>query len=268
MDGPLPVADCVDLKEQRIGWLIHVFTSLGIMAGFFGVVSVLDHSPRAALLWMMAAMIIDGLDGPIARRYDVGRVVPQIDGNSLDLMIDYVTCVVAPALFIHEFFLLPHRYNISLVGVFLILTSSLYVMANTNIQTPDKYFTVFPAMWSLVANVLFVLQSRQWVNVVVIGIFVIVSFVPVMFIHPIRVADFRRITIPVLIVWLAAIIYATWVIGGEPSRLAEGLPTGVEIAQLLIYVGAFWILGVGIWRTFHGPSQHAVQAPVTGRYFG
>jgi len=268
MDGPLPVAECVELKDQRIGWLIHVFTSLGIMAGFFGVVSVLDHSPRAALLWLMAAMIIDGLDGPIARRYDVGRVVPQIDGNSLDLMIDYVTCVVAPALFIHEFFLLPHRYNLSLIGVFLILTSSLYVMSNKNIQTEDKYFAGFPSMWNLVATILFVLQSRQWVNVVVVAVLVLVSFVPVKFIHPIRVRDFRKITIPVLIVWLTALIYATWVIGGEPFRLAEfGLPIGVEIAQVLVYLGLFWILGVGIWRTIHGPSHHAV-IPATGSFLG
>jgi phosphatidylcholine synthase len=176
-------------------------------------------------------------------------------------MIDYVTCVVAPALFIHEFFLLPHRYNISLIGVFLILTSSLYVMSNKNILTPDNYFAGFPSMWNLVANVLWVLQSRQWVNVLVIGILVVVSFVPVKFIHPIRVRDFRRVTIPVLVVWLLSIIYVTWIIEDVTfGPVTIGLPTNAEVAQAIIYIGLVWILGVGFWRTIHGPFRQTVPA--------
>ena len=73
----MDVETTTDANPQHIGWAIHVFTSLGIVAGFFAVVSVLDRSPRAALLWLMTAMIIDGLDGPIARRYDVLEPDPE-----------------------------------------------------------------------------------------------------------------------------------------------------------------------------------------------
>ena len=247
-------------QPQHIGWAIHVFTSLGIVAGFFAVVSVLDRSPRAALLWLMTAMIIDGLDGPIARRYDVPNLIPKVDGNALDLMIDYVCCVVAPALFIYEFHLLPHHYGIGLIGVFLILTSSLYVMSNKDIMTEDRYFNTFPAMWNLVANVLFVLQSRHWVNAVVVGIFIVCSFVPIKFMHPIRVRDFRRITIPLLVVWLGAMIYVTWVLDERTRACSEHcLSLGIQIAQGIVYVGSIWILGVGIWRTIHGPFHHDTQ---------
>jgi phosphatidylcholine synthase len=247
-------------QQQHIGWAIHIFTSLGIMAGFFAVVSVLDRSPRAALLWLMTAMIIDGLDGPIARRYDVPNLIPKVDGNALDLMIDYVCCVVAPALFIYEFHLLPRMYHLSLVGVFLILTSSLYVMSNKGIMTEDRYFNGFPSMWNLVANVLFVLQSRQWINVGVIAVLVVCSFVPIKFIHPIRVRDFRRITIPVLVVWLGAMIYVTWVLDERTRACSEHcLSTGIQVSQGLVYLGTIWILGVGIARTIHGPFHHDVQ---------
>jgi len=252
--------DSTDLEcGQRTAWAIHIFTSLGIVAGFLGLLSVLDGSPRAALTWLMVAMVIDGLDGPIARHYDIAKVIPHIDGNSLDLMIDYVCCVVAPALFLYEFDMLPENNLISLTCVGLILVSSLYVMSNKNIMSEDKYFNGFPAMWNLVVNVLFVLQGREWINVGVVLTLVVFSFVPLKFIHPIRVRDFRNITIPVLVVWLSSMMYVTWIIDGRLANCEDGcLPTGAEIAQGIVYVGSFWILGVGIWRTIRGrPSQPA-----------
>lgn len=230
---------------------------MGILAGFLGLLSVLDGSPRAALIWLLVAMVIDGLDGPIARRYDIARVIPHIDGNALDLMIDYVCCVVAPALFLHRFNLLPREYDISLICVGLILISSLYVMSNKNIQTDDCYFNGFPSMWNLVVNVLFAVQAREWVAVVVVLVFVVVSFVPVKFIHPVRVRDLRRITLPVLTVWLCAMLYITWILDESTAGCSnQCLDPGEEFLQGVIYAGAAWILGVGIWRTLRGaPSD-------------
>jgi phosphatidylcholine synthase len=252
--------DSTDLDcGKRMAWAIHIFTATGILAGFLGLLSVLDGSPRAALTWLMVALVIDGLDGPIARHYDIARVIPHIDGNSLDLMIDYVCCVVAPALFLYEFNMLPGRHSVSLICVGLILVSSLYVMSNKDIQTPDRYFNGFPSMWNLVANVLFVLQGRQWINATVVMALVVFSFVPVKFIHPIRVRDFRNITIPVLVVWLCSMMYVTWILDERTAGCAEHcLGTGAEIAQGFVYLGSFWILGVGIWRTIRGaPTEPA-----------
>jgi phosphatidylcholine synthase len=252
--------DDIDCRP-RTAWAIHVFTSTGILAGFLGLLSVLDGSPRAALTWMMVAMVIDGLDGPIARHYDIARVIPKIDGNSLDLMIDYVCCVVTPALFLYEFDLLPENNAVALTCVGLILTSSLYVMANKDIMSEDNYFNLFPAMWNLVANVLFVLQGRPWINVAVVAVLVVFSFVPLKFIHPIRVRDFRNITIPVLVVWLASMLYVTWIIDGKTANCENGcLPPVAEVAQAFVYIGSFWILGVGVWRTIRGAPTGRAEA--------
>jgi phosphatidylcholine synthase len=247
-----------------MAWAIHIFTSTGILAGFLGLLSVLDDSPRAALTWLLVAMVIDGLDGPIARHYDIARVIPHIDGNSLDLMIDYVCCVVAPAVFLHRFDMLPNSHSVSLICVGLILISSLYVMSNKEIQTEDRYFNGFPAMWNLVVNVLFVLQGRKWINVIVVLALVLFTFVPVKFIHPIRVRDFRHITVPILVVWLAAMLYVTWILDERTAGCAEHcLGTGAEIAQGIVYAGSVWILGVGLWRTVRGaPSS---EPPVRRR---
>jgi phosphatidylcholine synthase len=253
--------DTTDLEcGPKMAWAIHIFTSTGIVAGFLGLLSVLDGSPRAALTWLLVAMIIDGLDGPIARHYDIAKVIPHIDGNSLDLMIDYVCCVVAPALFLHRFRLLPGRHSVSLVCVGLILISSLYVMSNKDIQTEDRYFNGFPAMWNLVANVLFVLQGRQWINVAVVLALVAFTFIPVKFIHPIRVRDFRSITIPILVIWLGAMLYVTWILDDRTTGCASHcLGVGPEVAQGVVYAGSAWILGVGLWRTVRGaPTEHAM----------
>lgn len=247
-----------ELQPHRVAWAIHIFTSTGIMAGFFALLSVLDGSPRAALAWMLVAMVIDGLDGPIARRFDVGTVLPNVDGNALDLMIDYVTCVVTPALFLYQFHLVPHHYNVGLICVFFVLTSSLYVMSNKKIMTEDNYFAGFPAMWNVVVNILFVLQARRWVSVIVIAVLVVLSFVPVKFPHVIRVRDFRKITLPVVVVWLSAMLYVTWILDDEIKHCRDNcLPMGAEIAQGLVYLGTGWIIGVGVWRTVTGGRHRA-----------
>ena len=253
VDNASPEGDQTEFDcTPGFAWAVHVFTSMGIVATFLGLLSVLDGSPRAAIGWLTVAMIIDGLDGPIARKYRISQVIPHIDGNSLDLMIDYSACVVAPALFLHRFLL--HRHdNTSLVLVGLILVSSLYLMSNKDIQTKDAYFRGFPAMWNLVIACLFALQSPPVVTKVVVITLVVFTFIPVKFIHPIRVKDFRLITIPVLVVWLAAQLYVVWILDDETADCSRScLPAPARVAQFLIYVGAAWIVGVGIWRTFRG----------------
>lgn len=237
--------------NPRIAWAIHIFTAIGIVAGFLALTSALDGSPRMSLTWMTVAMVIDGLDGPFARKYEIAAVVPHIDGHVGDLIIDYVTTVIAPTFFIHEFHLLPQRF--SLTGIVFILLSSLYLFSNTNIQSEDNYFNGFPAMWNLVINVMFVLQSPRNINLAIVIVMSVLTVVPIKFIHPVRVRDFRKITIPVLTVWLAAMLYLTWIIDDRTEDCASGcLPTVARVAQGIVYLGAAWIIGVGIWRMIRG----------------
>ena len=255
-----------ECHNTRMAWLIHVFTSTGVVAGFLGLLSVFDGSPRAALIWFIVAVVIDGLDGPMARRYDVGRAIPTIDGNTLDLVIDYVTCVVGPVFFFHEFGLFPEG-PISLIMVALILISSLYCFANTNLMTDDHYFNGFPAMWNLVVAVLWVLQSRPWVNVIVTAVFVVLTFLPVQFIHAFRTRDLRRVTIPLMVVWLGALLYVIWIIDEKTRDVGcerNCLPLPAEIAQGIIYLGTIWVLGVGVWRTIHGPARPHLGEELAG----
>ena len=98
----------------------------------------------------------------------------------------------------------------------------------------------------------------------IIGLLVVFTFVPVKFIHPVRVRDFRQITIPVLVVWLAALLYLTWIIDDQTRGCASAcLPTAARAAQGVVYAGALWIIGVGIWRTFRGDPHPVAQPTAT-----
>ena len=68
----------------------------------------------------------------------------------------------------------------------------------------------------------------------------------------------------VLVIWLAAMLYLTWIID-ERTRGCDSacLSSGARFAQALVYLGALWIVGVGIWRTFRGDPHDSpdVAAP-------
>lgn len=229
------------VRTPAVAWGIHLFTGTGIVFGLLGLLGVLDGSPRAALLWLMVAQVVDGLDGPMARACSVKLLVPRVDGNTMDLVIDYVTCVLAPAVFLHQFGLLPQR--LSLVGTGLILVASLFTFSRTDLMTEDHYFNGFPAMWNLAVNVMWVLQSSQVVNLIVVLVLVALTFAPVQFPHPIRVRGQRGITLPITIVWLGTMAYFTAI---------ESTPRWGEIVQILCVGWYAWLV---VERTWRGPAE-------------
>ena len=134
---------------------MHAFTTSGIVVGMLALQAVLDGRPKAAMIWLLATQLIDGLDGPMARAYDVKGRVPQIDGYVLDLVIDFVTCVVIPAAFLHQFKLLPAGSGLALTGL-IVFTSALW-FSRTDMMTSDHWFRGFPAF----ARTCFVLLCRE-----------------------------------------------------------------------------------------------------------
>jgi phosphatidylcholine synthase len=194
-------------NPRRVAWGIHVFTGSGILCGLAGLLSVLNDSPSAALMWLMVALVIDGVDGPIARKVDCRLHVPNIDGNILDLVIDYVTCVLTPALFLDRFDMLPHGFYS--LGTGMVLLTSLYCFSRTDLMTDDHYFRGFPAMWNLAVNVMWVMHTSRWTTFCVVVVLCLLSVSNVKVPHPMRVREFRNLTLPVLVVWLGTMVLMT-----------------------------------------------------------
>ena len=192
-------------KDKIAAWAVHGFTASGAVLGFLAIISILDNDLVGAFLWLGLALLIDGIDGSLARKIGVSDKTPNIDGSTLDNVIDYLNYVIIPALMIYWFQLVPEGWEIILpAGMFAV---SLYTFANINMKTSDYYFSGFPAVWNIVVLYFYILNSYKWLdgffNVGIIIFFYILTFIPIKFVHPLRVKKIRNITIFATILWSA-----------------------------------------------------------------
>ena len=180
-------------------WLVHAFTATGALWALLALMAVEERDWTLALVWLAVALFVDGIDGTLARWARIKEKAPRIDGDTLDLVIDYLTFVLVPTLFLWRAELIPPNLAPWLAGA--ILISSLYVFARTDMKTDGGYFRGFPALWNLVAFYLFVLQARPEIGAVVVVLLVAATFAPIHFVHPFRVREYG-IWLPALtVVW-------------------------------------------------------------------
>lgn len=143
-------------KLVFVGFSIHAFTALGAIAGLLALSAILSGEIRQGLIWLIICQILDGVDGLFARRFDVKTHAPQINGATLDLVIDYVTCVVVPVVLMLELKLLPSSWEIAIAGL-IFFTSALW-FARSDQETEDSWFNGFPASWNLVIPSFIILE--------------------------------------------------------------------------------------------------------------
>jgi phosphatidylcholine synthase len=185
-----------------------VLTASGAVIGMLALQGVVDGDIRIALLWLIASQILDGLDGPIARGLDVEIHAPLIDGHILDLVVDYVTCVVVPVAFMLNFAMLPEKYE-ALIAGFIFLTSALW-FARSDLETDDNWFNGFPAAWNLAVPTFLVFDltpTEVAIFTLVLGMSQLTYF---KFPHIVRVYQLRRITLPFGMIYLGNLTYLAW----------------------------------------------------------
>jgi phosphatidylcholine synthase len=199
----------VPLSRQLIrrGWYVHIFTTSGVVVGMMALEAIFAGKPRAAITYLLITQLIDGIDGPMARRINIETVVPKLDGYILDLVIDYVTCVVVPAAFMHQFDLLPDRFSLAGAGMVVFLSAMWF--SRTDMMTDDHWFNGFPATWNLVAPSLYVMHTPKWLNLILVVLLSGLMLSNAKFPHMVRVVSLREITLPVTGVWLLALMYGT-----------------------------------------------------------
>ena len=129
------------LSRPIAGYALHVMTASGAAAGLLALQAIVNNNVRSALIWLVICQVLDGLDGPIARRIDVVFTAPRVDGYVLDLIVDYLTCVVVPILLLLKLELLPHEFQ-TLIACLVLLLSALW-FARTDIETEDHWFNGF-----------------------------------------------------------------------------------------------------------------------------
>jgi phosphatidylcholine synthase len=237
-------------REESIGtgaraaaWAVHLFTASGVVLALLALAALDGGDEHQALLWLVAAIVIDGVDGTFARAAHVKTRLPRIDGDALDLVIDYLTFVFIPAMLIWRGNYLPQSLALPLTA--LILLSSLYVFARRDMKTDDGYFRGFPALWVLVAFYFVLVPMTPAVRVAVVVALVALTFAPILVIHPFRARDFGPWPIIFTMIAGAAMF----------ALLVPGWTAQVEKALILASVAAVVILFVlGMVRTLRGPK--------------
>jgi phosphatidylcholine synthase len=231
-----------DLKKG-IAWAVHAFTTCGIVLGFLALVAVLKNDPVAAFMWLGLALFVDGIDGSLARKARVLEYTPNVDGRTLDNVIDFFNYVAVPALMVYWFAMVPGSLGIAAAAA--IMAVSCYTFANTAMKSGDYYFVGFPALWNVVVLYFYILGTHWIVNLVTIAALAVLTFVPIKFVHPLRVTDWREITIPMTVLWAAMSLSLIL------SAKDHGAWGNVERIELMAWVAAsVYFAAISLWRTF------------------
>lgn len=217
-------------------WSVHAVTASGVILGLLALLAVLDGRPQVCLLWLGAALLVDGLDGTLARKFDVKVVLPHFDGSTLDLVIDYLTYVFIPAIFVYRFIPLPEYTLLLSLGV--ILLSSLFCFCNLNMKSKDNYFIGFPAAWNVVIVYLYLLDFAPWLSLVTILVLAGLTLTKMKFLHPFRVKQFMPLNIGVTLLWMAAC-----------ALLIVQYPLNQAWLLLVWGLASAYFVGICLWRT-------------------
>ena len=206
------------------------------------MLAAVDHRWDMMFLWLVVAFGVDGVDGPLARKYEVKRHAPQFDGELLDMIIDYLTYVFIPAYALFGSDLLPGWTG--WIAIIVITYASVVYFADTRMKTKDNSFAGFPGCWNMVVLVLFAVEPNFWVILAVIVVLAAAMFTNLKFVHPVRTQRWRAVTLPVALAWTAFAGWAAWVDFAPGNWATWGL-----VATTL------WLVSAGILQQAFPPAD-------------
>ena len=188
---------------------VHLFTATGAVFAMLAMLAAADAKWSLMFLWLIVAFFVDGVDGPLARKYDVKTNAARFDGVLLDLIIDYLTYVFIPAFALFKSGLLPGWTG--WIAIIIITFASAMYFCDGNMKTKDNSFHGFPGCWNMVVIVLFALSPNFWFILALISLLAISMFLPVKFVHPVRTLRWRAVTLPMAMTWVVFAVWAAWV---------------------------------------------------------
>lgn len=140
------------VRKQGIYLLPNLFTTAALFAGFYAIIAAMRGDFEAAPIAIFFAMVLDGLDGRIARMTNTSSKF----GEEYDSLSDMVSFGVAPALVVFAWGLGDlGKFGWSAAFIFVACAALRLARFNTQIETTDKnYFTglASPAAAAIIAS--------------------------------------------------------------------------------------------------------------------
>lgn len=223
----LPLADAAEVPTQRqraAGWALHTYTASGTVLAFLTLAAAVQGDEVAALWLLLAALVIDGTDGMLARRLRVKQVIPTFDGARLDDIVDYITYCFVPVFMLWNGGYLPEGVTGAALAVLPLLASS-YQFCRVDAKTDDHCFLGFPSYWNVLTFYVIVLDLSPALTAGLLLTCAVLVFVPVKYIYPSRTRVARSLNLTLAALWLVS--YAALLLQlPEPSPLLAGLSLG------------------------------------------
>jgi phosphatidylcholine synthase len=232
------IAELLPLPGKKVTWpqtrafSVHLLTASGSFLAFLSLVAASEERWTLMFLWLGLALFVDGIDGPIARKLQVKEILPTWSGEMLDNIIDYVTYVLIPAFALYQSGFMGAGLSF-LSAAIIVVTSAIYY-ADTGMKTKENFFKGFPVVWNMVVFTLFVTQPGEWISFAAVLICALFTFVPVNFLHPVRVKRLRPLNLGIFFGWCGFGLIA----------LLQGLESG-PIVQIGIAVTGLYLFCIG-----------------------
>ena len=188
---------------------VHLFTATGAVFAMLAMLAAVEEKWSLMFVWLVVAFFVDGIDGPMARRYDVKQFAPEFDGVLLDLIIDYLTYVFIPAFALFKSGLMDGWTG--WVAIIVITFASAMYFADTRMKTRDNSFKGFPGCWNMAVLVFFALEPNFWIILAFVAALAVAMFLPLKFVHPTRTERWRALTLPMALAWTFFAGWAAWV---------------------------------------------------------
>ncbi|SHG56877.1 CDP-alcohol phosphatidyltransferase family protein [Cognatishimia maritima] len=188
---------------------VHLLTATGAVFAMLAMLAAVDGKWSLMFLWLVVAFAVDGIDGPLARRYNVKKHAAEFDGVLLDLIIDYLTYVFIPAFALFKSGLMDGWTG--WFAIIIITFASAMYFADTRMKTKDNSFSGFPGCWNMVVIVIFALEPTFWVSLALVTTLAIAMFLPLRFVHPVRTERWRVVSLPMALAWTFFAGWAAWV---------------------------------------------------------
>jgi phosphatidylcholine synthase len=201
-------------------WLVHLYTASSAVIAFLATLAIFDYRFRDAFFWLSVGIVIDSTDGVLARTARVSERLPWFNGAKLDEIVDYLTYVFVPAIFVWRSLLVPAAWAIPVAAAMLL--SSAYGFNRDDAKTSDHFFTGFPSYWNIVVFYLFVMHAPPLTNAIVLLVLAILVFVPVRYLYPSRTPTWRGVTVALGIAWGVALLIMVWQLPAISPRLLWG----------------------------------------------
>ena len=211
---------------------VHFLTATGAIFAMLAMLEAVKEDWPMMFVWLVVAFVVDGIDGPLARKYQVKVHAAQFDGVLLDLIIDYLTYVFIPAFALFYSGLLPGWTG--WFALLIITFASVIYFADTRMKTADNSFQGFPGCWNMVVLVLFALEPPTGLSLLIIAALGIAMFLPLKFIHPVRTERWRMVSLPIALAWTFFAGWAAWVEFDPQSWAHWGL---VVTSIYLVFAG-------------------------------